>query len=210
MTGGTSGQGQEIYGRSQRDVHMQGYLHALPWFLAGPAAGRHRHQLRSGRRHDHRRLGAGRRAAHHRRHRLPCRRHPVDRCQDRPDAAHRRGQFHLRLDQLSAHADRSADAAAASSRNARFRPCARLFIAAEGYPLEWAERIEALWGCRLQEGYGSTQCAGFGGSTCADGALTSRGERGLMHLFEWETLFEIIDPDDARAGQESARSASWW
>src|SRR3984885_11856023 len=35
MTGGTSGQGQEIYGRSQRDVHMQGYLHALPWFLAG-------------------------------------------------------------------------------------------------------------------------------------------------------------------------------
>ena len=35
MTGGTSGQGQEIYGRSQRDIHMQGYLHALPWFLAG-------------------------------------------------------------------------------------------------------------------------------------------------------------------------------
>ncbi len=37
MTGGTSGQGQEIYGRSQRDVHAQGYLHALPWFLAGLA-----------------------------------------------------------------------------------------------------------------------------------------------------------------------------
>ena len=35
MTGGTSGQGQEIYGRSHRDIHMQGYLHALPWFLAG-------------------------------------------------------------------------------------------------------------------------------------------------------------------------------
>ena len=28
MTGGTSGQGQEIYGRSQRDIHIQGYLHA--------------------------------------------------------------------------------------------------------------------------------------------------------------------------------------
>ena len=34
MTGGTSGQGQEIYGRSQQDVHTLGYLHALPWFLA--------------------------------------------------------------------------------------------------------------------------------------------------------------------------------
>ena len=79
-----------------------------------------------------------------------------------------------------------------------------LFIAAEGYPLEWAERIEALWGCRLQEGYGSTQCAGFGGSTCADGAITPRGERGLMHLFEWETLFEVIDPatlDPVRSGE---------
>jgi phenylacetate-CoA ligase len=69
-----------------------------------------------------------------------------------------------------------------------------LFIAAEGYPLEWAERIESLWGCRLQEGYGSTQCAGFGASTCADGVIAPGGGRGLMHMFEWETLFEVIDP----------------
>src|SRR3954470_21382014 len=34
-TGGTSGQGQEVYGRSQRDVHIQGYFHALPWYMAG-------------------------------------------------------------------------------------------------------------------------------------------------------------------------------
>jgi phenylacetate-CoA ligase len=79
-----------------------------------------------------------------------------------------------------------------------------LFIAAEGYPIEWAERIEALWGCRLQEGYGSTQCAGFGASTCADGAITRRGNRGVMHMFEWETLFEVIDPstlEPVRSGE---------
>jgi len=30
MTGGTSGKGQEIYGRTQHDVAMQGFLHYLP------------------------------------------------------------------------------------------------------------------------------------------------------------------------------------
>ena len=34
-TGGTSGQGQEIYGRTHHDATMQGYLHYLPWHLAG-------------------------------------------------------------------------------------------------------------------------------------------------------------------------------
>ena len=76
-----------------------------------------------------------------------------------------------------------------------------LFIAAEGYPIEWAQRIEELWGTRLQEGYGSTQCAGFGASTCADGVLSAAGGRGLMHMFEWETLFEVLDPVYADAGQ---------
>ena len=84
-------------------------------------------------------------------------------------------------------------AAAAWNRSARLRRCEPVHRC-RGVPLEWAERIEALWGCRLQEGYGSTQCGGFGGSTCADGAIMPRGERGLMHLFEWETLFEMIDP----------------
>jgi phenylacetate-CoA ligase len=69
-----------------------------------------------------------------------------------------------------------------------------LFIAAEGYPLEWAERIESLWGCRLQEGYGSTQCAGFGASTCGAGVISPTGGRGVMWMFEWETLFEVLDP----------------
>jgi phenylacetate-CoA ligase len=69
-----------------------------------------------------------------------------------------------------------------------------LFIAAEGYPVEWAEKIEQHWGCRLQEGYGSTQLNGFGASTAAAGVHRD-GARGLMRLFEWEHLIEILDPE---------------
>jgi phenylacetate-CoA ligase len=70
-----------------------------------------------------------------------------------------------------------------------------LFIAAEGYPLEWAAKIEEHWGCRLQEGYGSTQCNGFGGSTGSAGVFGTNGARGLIRLFEWETMFEVVDPE---------------
>jgi len=35
MTGGTSGQGQEVYGRTHHDIALQGFLHYLPWFMAG-------------------------------------------------------------------------------------------------------------------------------------------------------------------------------
>jgi phenylacetate-CoA ligase len=70
-----------------------------------------------------------------------------------------------------------------------------LFIAAEGYPVEWAQRIEELWGCWLHEGYGSTQCAGFGGSTADGGVVGPAGARGPIRLFEWQTLFEVVDPE---------------
>ena len=35
MTGGTSGQGQEVYGRTHHDIALQGHLHYLPWYMAG-------------------------------------------------------------------------------------------------------------------------------------------------------------------------------
>jgi phenylacetate-CoA ligase len=76
---------------------------------------------------------------------------------------------------------------------AAFPSIGTLFIASEGYPIEWAQRIEAIWGCQLQEGYGSTQCAGFAGSTCNAGVVTPDGRRGCIYLFEWETVCEIVD-----------------
>ena len=35
LTGGTSRQGQEAFGRTNADVAMQGHFHHLPWHLAG-------------------------------------------------------------------------------------------------------------------------------------------------------------------------------
>ena len=193
MTGGTSGQGQEIYGRSQRDVHMQGYLHALPWFLAGlrpgdiamncvPAGG-----LTTGGWGPGEGLRIAGATAFHVGGTLST--------DAKIDLMLRIGEVNFIYASTNyLHTLTEALCRRGLEPKRTFPTLRTLFIAAEGYPLEWAERIETLWGCRLQEGYGSTQCAGFGGSTCADGAITSRGERGLMHLFEWETLFEIIDP----------------
>ncbi|MDP6175070.1 MAG: hypothetical protein QGF09_12970, partial [Rhodospirillales bacterium] len=35
LTGGTSGQGQEFYGRTAHDIAVQGHLHSLPYYMAG-------------------------------------------------------------------------------------------------------------------------------------------------------------------------------
>jgi phenylacetate-CoA ligase len=192
MTGGTSGQGQEIYGRSQRDVHMQGYLHALPWFLAGlrpgdvaincvPAGG-----LTTGGWGPGEGLRIAGATAFHVGGTLST--------DAKIDLMQRIGEVHFIYASTNyLHTLTEAMLRRSLEPRRAFPTLRTLFIAAEGYPLEWAERIEGLWGCRLQEGYGSTQCAGFGASTCADGVM-SRGRRGLMHMFEWETLFEVLDP----------------
>ena len=192
MTGGTSGQGQEIYGRSQRDVHMQGYLHALPWFLAGlrpgdiavncvPAGGLTTGGWGPG--EGLRIVGA---TAFHVGGTLST--------DAKIDLMQRIGEVNFIYASTNyLHTLTEAMLRRGLEPKRAFPTLRTLFIAAEGYPLEWAERVESLWGCRLQEGYGSTQCAGFGASTCADGVLSPTGGRGLMHLFEWETLFEVLD-----------------
>ena len=194
MTSGTSGQGQEIYGRSQHDVHMQGYLHALPWFLAGlrpgdvavncvPAGGLTTGGWGPG--EGLRIIGA---TAFHVGGTLST--------DAKIDLMQRVGEVHFIYASTNyLHTLTEAMLRRGLEPKLAFPMLRTLFIAAEGYPLEWAERIEALWGCPLQEGYGSTQCAGFGASTCADGVFSKSGGRGLMHMFEWETLFEIVHPE---------------
>lgn len=193
MTGGTSGQGQEIYGRSQRDVHMQGYYHALPWFLAGlrpgdiavncvPSGGLTTGGWGPG--EGLRIIGA---TAFHVGGTLST--------DAKIDLMLRIGEVNFIYASTNyLHTLTEALLRRGLEPKRAFPTLRTLFIAAEGYPIEWAQRIETLWGCRLQEGYGSTQCAGFGASTCADGAITRAGGRGLMHMFEWETLFEVLHP----------------
>jgi phenylacetate-CoA ligase len=194
MTGGTSGQGQEIYGRTHRDVHMQGYLHALPWFLAGlraghtaincvPAGGMTTGGWGPG--EGLRIIGAtgfhvGGSMSTEAKIDLMLKIGDVNFIYASTNYLHTLTDLILR---------RGIDPREA------FPNMRSLFIAAEGYPVEWAQKIEALWGCALREGYGSTQCAGFGASTCDRSVVSADGKRGLMHLFEWETLFEVVNPE---------------
>ena len=194
MTGGTSGQGQEMYGRSQRDVHLLGYLHALPWYMGGlrpgdtvmncvPAGGMTTGGWGPG--EGIRIIGA---TAFHVGGGMST--------DAKIDLMLKVGGVHFIYASTNyLHTLTEALLSRGVTPRDAFPGMHGLFIAAEGYPLEWAERIEEHWGCRLQEGYGSTQCNGFGGSTGSAGVFGQNGARGLISLFEWETMFEIIDPE---------------
>jgi phenylacetate-CoA ligase len=192
MTGGTSGQGQEIYGRSQRDIHTLGYLHALPWFLAGlrpgdiaincvPAGGMTTGGWGPG--EGFRIAGA---VAFHAGGTLST--------DAKIDLMLRFPEFRFVYASTNyLHTLTEGILRRGIDPKATFPNIGALFIASEGYPIEWAQRIEAIWGCQLGEGYGSTQCAGFAGSTFDAGVVTEDGHRGYIYLFEWETLCEIVD-----------------
>ncbi|MFC1980084.1 phenylacetate--CoA ligase family protein [Chloroflexota bacterium] len=62
------------------------------------------------------------------------------------------------------------------------------------YPVEWAKRMEDVWGAKLHELYGITQAVSTVGHTCELGAVPE-GKRGCIHLFEPWNYFEIIAPD---------------
>lgn len=193
MTSGTSGQGQEIYGRTQRDVHMLGYLHALPWYMGGlrhgdtaincvPAGGMTTGGWGPG--EALRIMGAtgfhvgGNTST-----------------EAKIDLMLGLGGVHFIYASTNyLHTLTEALLARGITPREAFPDMHGIFIAAEGYPLEWAGKIEEHWGCRLQEGYGSTQLNGFGGSTASAGVFGDNGARGVMRLFEWEHLIEIVDP----------------
>ncbi|HWV60575.1 MAG TPA: hypothetical protein VN034_07975 [Sphingopyxis sp.] len=194
MTSGTSGQGQEIYGRTQRDVHMLGYLHALPWYMGGlrqgdtaincvPAGGMTTGGWGPG--EALRIMGAtgfhvgGNTST-----------------EAKIDLMLGLGGVHFIYASTNyLHTLTEALLARGITPREAFPAMHGIFIAAEGYPLEWAAKIEEHWGCRLQEGYGSTQLNGFGGSTGSAGVFREDGQRGLMRLFEWEHLIETVDPE---------------
>lgn len=197
MTGGTSGQGQEIYGRSQHDIAMQGFLHYLPWYLSGlrpgdlalncvPQGG-----LTTGGWGPGEGLRMAGATAFHA--------GGVMSTDAKIDLLARIGALHF----IYASTNYLHTLTEAFRRRGivprEMLPMMRsLYIAAEGYPLEWGRRIEEEWGCRLHEGYGSTQGAGFVCGTCERGVVRPDRERGLMHIFEWLNHAEIISPDSGQ------------
>jgi phenylacetate-CoA ligase len=194
MTGGTSGQGQEVYGRTQHDIALQGYLHYLPWFMAGLRPG---HTALNcvpqgglttggwGPPEGFRVAGAAAINA------------PAAFSTDaKIDLMLRFGDLNFIyastnfLHTLTDAMRRRGLSPAQSFPNMR-----GILIAGEGYPAKWAEAMVAEWGCRLHEGYGSTQGAGFIAATCDKGVVRQDGKQGHLHIFEWENFVEIVHPD---------------
>lgn len=194
MTGGTSGQGQEVYGRSQADIAIQGHLHFLPWFMAGlrpghmalncvPAGG-----LTTGGwgpAEGFRLAGA---TAFHAGGALST--------EAKIDLLLRFNELHFIYASTNyLHTLTQAFLRRGIVPAERFPMLAGIQIAAEGYPSEWARETQKLWGCPLHEGYGSTQGAGFIATTCDRGIVRDDRERGLMRILEWLNYAEVIDPD---------------
>jgi phenylacetate-CoA ligase len=194
MTGGTSGQGQEVYGRTGQDLIWQGYFHALPWFIAGlrpgdvalncvPAGG-----LTTG--------GWGPTEGLRAAGALPLTAGGAMNTDAKIDLMLRFGDIHFIYASTNYfHTLTQAMRRRGIDPAARFPMLKAAFIAAEGYPVEWARDVQEFWGCPLHEGYGSTQGAGFICSTAEGGVLDGPGGRGPMHCFDWHVLVEVVDPD---------------
>jgi phenylacetate-CoA ligase len=196
LTGGTSGQGQEVYGRTNRDVAMQGYLHYLPWYLAGlrqgdlalncvPAGGLTTGGWGPG---EGFRLAGATAFSVGGGMSTDAKIDLMLRFRDFAFIYASTSYLHTLTEALR---KRGIDPKSA------FPKMRTLFIAAEGYPVDWATRVEEFWGVRVHEGYGSTQGAGFIASTCENGAVPE-GRRGAMHVFDWHNLVEILDPETLR------------
>ena len=194
LTGGTSGQGQEYYGRSQKDVMTQAFMHFVPWFMAGlrrgdiaincvPAGGMSTGGWGPA---EGIRL-AGATGLHV---------GGVLSTEAKISLMKKLGKVHFIYASTNyIHTLTQAILQSGVIPAKAFPMMKAVFIAAEGYPVEWAQELKANWGCPVHEGYGSTQGAGFIASTCDHGVVRSDGQRGRMHLFEWAHIAEVIDPD---------------
>jgi phenylacetate-CoA ligase len=70
-----------------------------------------------------------------------------------------------------------------------------IMTSAESWPIEWVQRMEEFWGCRVYEEYGSTQTHGTYGMSCCELGAVVDGKRGRNHFFEWAFLYEVVNPD---------------
>ncbi|MDP6428772.1 MAG: hypothetical protein QF393_12210 [Rhodospirillales bacterium] len=191
LTGGTSGLGQEFYGRTAHDIVIQGHLHALPYYMAGlrrgdtilncvPAGGMSTGGW--GPSEGFRQMGG-----------------PTFNAggtlgtDAKIDLMLRFGEIHFIYASTNyVHTLTEGLRRRGISPRDTFPMMRAIFFAAEGYAPEWRQQIEEFWGCRVNEGYGSTQVAGFGYVDCHK---AGEPERGLLHALEWHSLLEVVDPD---------------
>lgn len=192
-TGGTSGIGQEVYGRTVADIAVHSHLHFLGYHIAGlrrgdivfncaPAGG-----MTSGGWGPSDGFRQGGATAFHvggvigtdAKIDMMCRFGAVNFIYASTNYLHTLTEAMRRRGILPRE---------------RFPMMRALYIAAEGYPPAWARHIEEFWGCRLHEGYGSTQATGWAYTSCPS-APPSGQERSLLHALEWLNLTEVVNPD---------------
>lgn len=74
-----------------------------------------------------------------------------------------------------------------------FKDLRSIVLATEAFSVEWAQAMEAVWGCKIQEMYGSSQQGTGLAFTCEHGAVI--GDRhGHLHILEHLSYVEILDP----------------
>lgn len=201
MSSGTSGKGQEVHAFTVRDAHMRGALNAIGWAWAG--VGRRDATIFH--------IGATNSAS------VGCMMRGERAVARLPYLVGHAG-FEERL-QLMLRFGFDAMYCMPSALNGLSLLCEQrgveprqawphlkaIMTSAEPWPVEWVERMEALWGTRVYEEYGSTQTMStYGMTNCEKGAVTG-GRRGSLHFFEWSFLYEVVDPDtgeDVLPGEE--------
>lgn len=67
-----------------------------------------------------------------------------------------------------------------------------IMMATEAFSTSWVEKMEEFWGAKLFEMYGSTQQGGGLAFTCEHGVLHN-GRRGHVHILEHMSYVEVLD-----------------
>lgn len=67
-------------------------------------------------------------------------------------------------------------------------------VSTEAFPVAWAESMREVWRKPIHEMYGSTQQGSYFAYTCSGCGAVRNGERGVLHMPEYATLMEVIDP----------------
>jgi phenylacetate-CoA ligase len=200
LTGGTSGMGQEIYGRTYADINHLGTSHYLVWYLAGlrkgdvavncvPSGG-----LTTGGwgpPEGIRMVGA-----------TPIHLSGVTGSEGRVKLLQRFKVINFMYSSV-AYLNRLTQVVKDMGLDPRkeFPGLKSIYISAEAFPLEWGILMEEFWGAKLHEGYGSTQALGWCATTCENGAIVDKS-RGVMHCLEWRNVIELINPETGEPAKE--------